>query len=58
MMQYPHVQRIAREEIERVTGGDRLPAIDDRDSLPYITAIVKETLRYVFFFSNQARRAD
>ena len=37
----------AQEEIDRVIGPDRLPDIDDRDSLPYINCIVKETYRYI-----------
>lgn len=45
MLLYPGVQRAAQEEIDRVIGNDRLPEYDDKPSLPYITAIVKETLR-------------
>ena len=39
------VQQKAHEEIDGVTGGDRLPTYDDLDRLPYIKAIYKETLR-------------
>jgi hypothetical protein len=46
MLKFPHVQRKAQEEIDRVVGTDRLPSFDDRDNLPYISAIVKETLRW------------
>nr|BAL05171.1 cytochrome P450 [Phanerodontia chrysosporium] len=46
MLKYPDVQRKAQEELDRVIGRDRLPSFDDRDALPYITAIVKETLRW------------
>ncbi|KAI0427566.1 putative cytochrome P450 oxidoreductase OrdA-like protein [Xylaria sp. FL1042] len=43
---YPEVQRRGQEEIDRVVGKDRLPTLADRDDLPYIDAIVKETLRW------------
>lgn len=46
MLLYPEVLRKAREELDRVIGRGRLPDFTDRDSLPYITAIAKETLRY------------
>ena len=47
MMMNPSVQRKAQEEIDRVVGVDRLPDLSDRDSLPYVECIMKETLRYV-----------
>ncbi|KIJ23526.1 hypothetical protein M422DRAFT_275879 [Sphaerobolus stellatus SS14] len=39
-------QKKAQEEIDRVIGFDRLVEFEDRDSLPYTNAIVKETLRW------------
>lgn len=45
MTLYPEVQRTAQEEIDRVIGTDRLPTFADRDSLPYVEAVVKEALR-------------
>ncbi|KAF4612693.1 hypothetical protein D9613_011775 [Agrocybe pediades] len=39
------VQRNAQEEIDRVVGG-RLPEFSDEKDLPYISAIVKEVLRW------------
>lgn len=36
----------ARSEIDRVIGRDRLPSFDDRASLHYIEALVKELLRW------------
>ncbi|KAH8690781.1 cytochrome P450 [Talaromyces proteolyticus] len=42
----PEVQRRAQEEIDRVVGSERLPTAKDRDNLPYVDAIVKETLRW------------
>ncbi|PNP53777.1 hypothetical protein THARTR1_05901 [Trichoderma harzianum] len=46
MIMNPDVQRKAQEEIDRVVGPHRLPTRDDRENLPYINAIVKESLRY------------
>ena len=45
MLLYPDLQRVAQEEIDRVVGNDRLPDFEDKDSLPLITAMMKETLR-------------
>ncbi|PWY85939.1 cytochrome protein [Aspergillus heteromorphus CBS 117.55] len=42
----PEVQRKAQDEIDRVVGTSRLPGHEDRDSLPYINALVKEALRW------------
>ncbi|EGN97598.1 hypothetical protein SERLA73DRAFT_75263 [Serpula lacrymans var. lacrymans S7.3] len=46
MVLYPNVQEQARAEIESVVGRDRLPNFDDRDSLPYVEAVVRETQRW------------
>lgn len=45
MVLYPDVQRAAQAEIDRVVGHDRLPGYEDQELLPYVTAIMKETLR-------------
>lgn len=45
MVLYPDVQARAQEEIDRVVGQDRMPEWKDREHLPYIRSIVKETLR-------------
>lgn len=47
MLLYPDVQHKAQEELDRVVGRDRLPEIADQDSLPYISATIKEMLRQV-----------
>ncbi|KAJ5698623.1 cytochrome P450 [Penicillium macrosclerotiorum] len=47
MTAYPEVQKKAQEEIDRVIGSDRLPGFSDRESLPYIEAVLKETLRWM-----------
>lgn len=42
---YPHIQRKAQEELDRVVGRNRLPTIDDEPNLPYCHAIIKEVER-------------
>ena len=42
----PEVQEKAHAEIDAVIGPDRLPDFEDRPSLPYINAIVKEVMRW------------
>ncbi|VDB95598.1 unnamed protein product [Peniophora sp. CBMAI 1063] len=46
MTQHLEVLERAQDEIDRVVGNDRLPTFDDRAHLPYVDAIVSETLRY------------
>jgi cytochrome P450 len=46
MAMYPDVQKKAQAEIDAVIGRDRLPDLDDLNSLPFVSAIVKETLRW------------
>ncbi|KAJ4371987.1 hypothetical protein N0V83_003760 [Neocucurbitaria cava] len=41
----PDVRRKAHEEMDRVIGSSRSPSFADEPDLPYIRAIVKETLR-------------
>ena len=47
MQLYPNVQRRAQEEIDAVVGGDRLPNLKDRDSLPYVNLVCSELLRWL-----------
>ena len=46
MILYPEVQKKAQAEIDAVVGPHRLPNFEDRLSLPYINAIVKESMRW------------
>lgn len=46
MTLYPNVLKRAQEEVDRVIGVDRLPSFSDRKNLPYIEALVQETLRW------------
>ncbi|KAI0691793.1 CyP450 monooxygenase [Cerioporus squamosus] len=47
MSLYPDVQQKAHAELDAVVGHDRLPDFDDRDSLIYVDAIIKESLRWM-----------
>lgn len=47
MLLFPDVQKKAQKEIDSVIGMDRLPQMSDRESLPYINALVKEGLRWL-----------
>lgn len=46
---FPEVQQRAHAEIDRVVGSDRLPEFSDEDRLPYVTAIIKEIVRWAAF---------
>ncbi|KJA23110.1 hypothetical protein HYPSUDRAFT_602382 [Hypholoma sublateritium FD-334 SS-4] len=46
MASFPEIQKKAQEEVDRVTGGQRLPEYDDRAHLPYTEAIIREVLRW------------
>ncbi|KAK7571915.1 hypothetical protein V9T40_014387 [Parthenolecanium corni] len=45
MLLYPEVQRKAQEEIDRVIGRERTPTLNDRPNMPYIEALVLESVR-------------
>jgi cytochrome P450 len=46
MALYPNMQEKAQAEIDAVVGPNRLPDFQDRPSLSYINAVVKETMRW------------
>lgn len=46
MLLYPDVQRKAQAEIEAAVGNKRRPNFNDVDSIPYVHALVRETLRW------------
>ncbi|KAJ8079586.1 hypothetical protein PM082_011173 [Marasmius tenuissimus] len=46
MMANPEAQRKGQQEIDRVIPAGHLPDFSDYDLLPYVAAIVKETLRW------------
>lgn len=43
----PDVQMRAQKEIDEVVGRSRLPRHEDRANLPYVNAVVKESLRWL-----------
>jgi cytochrome P450 len=45
MVMRPDIQKIAQQELDSVVGFDQLPDFSDRDKLPYLSAILKESLR-------------
>lgn len=46
MIMFPEAQRRAQEEIDRAVGRDRLPTLEDRENLPFISGVVKEAWRW------------
>lgn len=64
MVAYPEKQRKCQEELDAVVGRSRLPTFEDRDHLPYVTATVRELLRWrptaplgVFLYASVATTA-
>ena len=47
MGMYPEVQKKAQAQLDEVLENSRLPHFGDRHSLPYIQAIILETLRWM-----------
>jgi cytochrome P450 len=45
MALYPEAQKKAQQELDRVLNG-RLPEFNDRPNLPYINAMIKESMRW------------
>ncbi|KAI0324071.1 cytochrome P450 [Cubamyces sp. BRFM 1775] len=45
MLQHPEILEKAQKELDAVVGNSRLPTFSDRPNLPYVNAIVNETLR-------------
>jgi cytochrome P450 len=46
MTLHPGAQERAHEELDCIVGRDRLPTFEDRESLPYVNALLKEVLRW------------
>lgn len=46
MSLYPDVQERAQMEIDHIVGKERLPNVDDKQKLVYISALIKEVLRW------------
>jgi len=46
MVLFPDVQKRVQAELDSVVGRKRLPTFEDRASLPYLEATIKESLRF------------
>jgi len=46
MIAFPYTQRKAQAELDTVVGRDQMPTLTDAPSLPYLGAVIKETLRW------------
>ncbi|KAF9235569.1 cytochrome P450 [Melanogaster broomeanus] len=46
MLVVPEAQEKAQAQIDKVIGNERLPTLEDRALLPYVDAILRETLRF------------
>ncbi|ERE74573.1 cytochrome P450 2W1-like protein [Cricetulus griseus] len=47
MVKHPHVQGRVQEELDRVLGPGQLPQPEDQRALPYTSAVLHETQRYI-----------
>lgn len=56
MLMFPEVLKKAQEEVDRVVGCDRMPEFHDKEQLLYVTAVINETLRYVFAYSRLKKK--
>jgi cytochrome P450 len=46
MVLHPDAQQKAQKEIDSVVGVGRLPDFDDESSMPYVSALVNEVMRW------------
>ncbi|CAE6410773.1 unnamed protein product [Rhizoctonia solani] len=46
MVRFPDLQVKAQQEIDSVTGGNRLPTMKDQSKLPYVERLISEVLRW------------
>ncbi len=46
MVLFPEVQKRIQAELDAVVGRKRLPTFEDRASLPFLEATIKESLRF------------
>jgi len=46
MTRHPEIQKRLQQEIDSVVGLQRLPQLEDYDSLPYVDCLIKELFRF------------
>lgn len=46
MTMHPAAQAKAQHELDTIIGAERLPELDDRDTLVYVKALIMECLRW------------
>ncbi len=46
MAMHPQIQARAYNELEQLLNSDRLPAVEDKHTLVYFSAVIKETMRW------------
>ncbi|KAH7912492.1 cytochrome P450 [Hygrophoropsis aurantiaca] len=46
MLHFPEVMKKSQAELDAVVGPDRIPEFHDKESLPYINALINEALRW------------
>ncbi|KAF8153144.1 cytochrome P450 [Crassisporium funariophilum] len=46
MLHYPEVQKKAQDELDAVVGHGRMPEYEDKENLPYVRALLNETMRW------------
>lgn len=56
MLSNPEVQRQAQQELDNVLGHGRLPNFDDEDTLPYVSALMREVNKPSYLYVYQLWR--
>ena len=47
MLDHPKIMERAQAELDSILNPGQWPGFDDEERLPYVTAVVKETMRYM-----------
>ena len=46
MVLFPEVKKKAQAEVDSIVGSQRLPTFADKEEMPYVFAVMNETLRW------------